>query len=118
MSGGIGSATTAALLGKQPGTPISPADANPLITVPASWNSQSASGIEYAVTLDASDFLNNLVWSATPATQSILAVGCAWRINIRATHPEDDLGWAIVKQISLEGALPHPTSDSALDTGC
>ena len=31
MSGAIGGATAAALLGKQPGTPISPAEANPLI---------------------------------------------------------------------------------------
>lgn len=86
------------------------------LTIWDSKESQFASGLEYAVTLDASDPVNDLDWSATPDTQSILAVGYARRIDIlcqqRATYFEDDPGWAVVKQISLEGILPHPISDS------
>ena len=79
------------------------------LTIWDSKESQFASGLEYAVTLDASDRVNDLDWSATPDTQSILAVGYARRIDIlcqqRATYFEDDPGWAVVKQISLEGVL-------------
>ena len=79
------------------------------LTIWDSKESEFASGLEYRAVLDPADTVRDLDWSATPDTQSILAVGYAHHVDIlcqqRMTYFDDDPGWGLVYRISIAGCV-------------
>ncbi|KAH8099423.1 WD repeat-containing protein [Cristinia sonorae] len=86
------------------------------LTIWDSKESEFATGLEYRKVLDLADPVNDLDWTATPDTQSILAVGFRRRVELlcpqRLTYFDASPGWAVCWTIDLTHTIPHPISDS------
>ena len=76
------------------------------LTIWDSKESEFSSGLEYKMFLSSSDPVNDLDWSATPDSQSILAVGFAHRVELlcqqRMTYFDEDPGWGVILTIDIE----------------
>ncbi|KAI0963718.1 hypothetical protein AcW1_000718 [Taiwanofungus camphoratus] len=86
------------------------------LTIWDSKASEFSSGLEYREVLSLSDPINDLDWSATPDTQSILAIGFAHRVEVlcqqRMTYFDETPGWGRCWTIHMASVMSHPISDS------
>ncbi|KII93785.1 hypothetical protein PLICRDRAFT_101217 [Plicaturopsis crispa FD-325 SS-3] len=86
------------------------------LTIWDSKESEFASGMEYRTLFSASEPINDLDWTSTPDSQSILAVGFAHHIDLlcqqRLTYFDEDPAWGICWRISIGEYIPYSISDS------
>lgn len=86
------------------------------LTIWDSKMSEFSSGLEYREVLSLSDPVNDLDWTATPDSQSILAVGFAHRVELlcqqRMTYFDETPGWGRCWTIDVGRMFPHPIGDS------
>lgn len=79
------------------------------------WD-QTSGQLEYDVTSEFYDTIQDLDWSATPDNQSILAVGYPYKVVMLAQLRYDYLhagpAWAPIREINIKELTPHPIGDS------
>ena len=79
------------------------------------WN-QTSGQLEYDVTFEAYETIQDLDWSATPDNQSVLAVGYPYKVVVLAQLRYDYLNagpaWAPIREIHIKELTPHPIGDS------
>ena len=82
------------------------------LTIWDSWSGQ----LEYEATYEASDTIQDLDWSSTPDSQSILAVGFPYKVVILAQMRYDYMNagpaWAPIRVIHVKELTSHPIGDS------
>ncbi|KAH7320314.1 RAVE protein 1 C terminal-domain-containing protein [Stachybotrys elegans] len=75
------------------------------------------SQLEYEADYDAHNIVQDLDWTSTPDSQSILAVGFQYRVILLAQMRFDYLNkgpaWAAIREINIRDLTPHPIGDSA-----
>lgn len=86
------------------------------LTIWDSKESEFASGLEYRQVLRIAEPVNDLDWSSTPDSQSILAVGFSHRVELlcqqRMSYFDDNPRWDLCWRIDLSEMIPHGISDS------
>ncbi|KAJ3552447.1 hypothetical protein NM688_g4146 [Phlebia brevispora] len=86
------------------------------LTIWDSKESEFASGLEFREVFSSADPVRDLDWTATPDSQSILAVGYAHRVELlcqqRMTYFVETPGWGLCWQVDLTSFIPHQISDS------
>ncbi|OTB04577.1 hypothetical protein M426DRAFT_320691 [Hypoxylon sp. CI-4A] len=79
------------------------------------WDIRAAR-LEYKQDFENSNTVQDLDWTSTPDSQSILAVGFPYRIILLAQMRFDYLNkgpaWAPIREISIREFTPHPIGDS------
>ncbi|KIY45758.1 hypothetical protein FISHEDRAFT_66809 [Fistulina hepatica ATCC 64428] len=84
------------------------------LTIWDSHESEFSSGLEYVTTY--TEPIADLDWTATPDTQSILAVGFSHHIELlceqRMSYFDDGPRWATCWRIEVDSLMPHSISDS------
>ncbi|KAK7746996.1 regulator of (H+)-ATPase in vacuolar membrane [Cytospora paraplurivora] len=79
------------------------------------WDIRGAR-LEYNQEFEAQNVIQDLDWTSTPDSQSILAVGFPSRVLILAQMRFDYLNkgpaWAAIREISIREFTPHPIGDS------
>ncbi|KAJ7487439.1 RAVE protein 1 C terminal-domain-containing protein [Mycena galericulata] len=84
------------------------------LTIWDSKESEFASGLEFRGIF--SDFINDLDWTATPDSQSILAVGFLHHVELlcqkRSTYFDEGPGWTKCWKIEIGSFIPYQISDS------
>ncbi|KAJ6604501.1 RAVE protein 1 C terminal-domain-containing protein [Mycena vulgaris] len=84
------------------------------LTIWDSKESEFASGLEFRGIY--SDSINDLDWTSTPDTQSILAVGFLHHVELlcqqRSTYFDEGPGWTKCWKVELGSFIPYQISDS------
>ncbi|KAJ6509386.1 RAVE protein 1 C terminal-domain-containing protein, partial [Mycena vitilis] len=84
------------------------------LTIWDSKESEFASGLEFRGIYG--DPINDLDWSATPDSQSILAVGFLHHVELlcqqRSTYFDEGPGWTKCWTVEIGSFIPYPISDS------
>ncbi|KAJ7783622.1 RAVE protein 1 C terminal-domain-containing protein [Mycena maculata] len=84
------------------------------LTIWDSKESEFASGLEFRAIF--SDSINDLDWTATPDTQSILAVGFLHHVELlcqqRSTYFDEGPGWTKCWTVEIGSFIPYQISDS------
>ncbi|KAJ6621584.1 RAVE protein 1 C terminal-domain-containing protein [Mycena sp. CBHHK59/15] len=84
------------------------------LTIWDSKESEFASGLEFRGFF--SDSINDLDWTSTPDTQSILAVGFLHHVELicqqRMTYFDEGPGWAKCWKVEIGTCIPYQISDS------
>ncbi|TPX15221.1 uncharacterized protein E0L32_004779 [Thyridium curvatum] len=79
------------------------------------WDIRGAR-LEYAMSFEAGNTVQDLDWTSTPDSQSILAVGFPHRVVLLAQMRFDYLNkgpaWASIREISIRDLTAHPIGDS------
>lgn len=79
------------------------------------WDIQGAQ-LEYESSFESHDTVQDLDWTSTPDSQSILAVGFPHRVlllsQLRYDYLNKGPAWAIVRIIDIRDQTPHPIGDS------
>ena len=79
------------------------------------WDIQGAQ-LEYEGSFESRDAVQDLDWTSTPDSQSILAVGFRHRVlllsQLRYDYLNKGPAWAVVREISTREQTPHPIGDS------
>ena len=79
------------------------------------WD-QTNGQLEYDVTFESYDTIQDLDWSATPDSQSILAVGYPYKVvmltQLRYDYLNAGPAWAPIREIHIKELTPHPIGDS------
>ncbi|CUS15530.1 unnamed protein product [Tuber aestivum] len=79
------------------------------------WDSRAAQ-LEYQQRFESQDVIQDLDWTSTPDSQSILAVGFPHRVLLMCQLRYDYLSagpaWASFRQINIQDITPHPIGDS------
>ncbi|ERS94995.1 hypothetical protein HMPREF1624_08707 [Sporothrix schenckii ATCC 58251] len=79
------------------------------------WDIQGAQ-LEYESSFESHDTVQDLDWTSTPDSQSILAVGFPHRVlllsQLRYDYLNKGPAWAVVRVIDIRGQTPHPIGDS------
>lgn len=79
------------------------------------WDSRAAQ-LEYQQHFESQDVIQDLDWTSTPDSQSILAVGFPHRVLLMCQLRYDYLNagpaWASFRQINVRDITPHPIGDS------
>ncbi|KAG0643869.1 RAVE protein 1 C terminal-domain-containing protein [Tuber brumale] len=79
------------------------------------WDSRAAQ-LEYQQHFESQDVIQDLDWTSTPDSQSILAVGFPHRVLLMCQLRYDYLSagpaWASFRQINIRDITPHPIGDS------
>lgn len=79
------------------------------------WDIQGAQ-LEYESSFESHDTVQDLDWTSTPDSQSILAVGFPHRVlllsQLRYDYLNKGPAWAVVRMIDIRGQTPHPIGDS------
>lgn len=72
--------------------------------------------LEFAETYQTHNVIQDLDWTSTPDSQSILAVGFQYRVLLLSQMRFDYLNkgpaWASIREISIRELTPHPIGDS------
>jgi WD40 repeat protein len=72
--------------------------------------------LEYAGDFEAHNMIQDLDWTSTPDSQSILAVGFQYRVillsQMRFDYLNQGPAWASIREISIREFTPHPIGDS------
>ncbi|KAK8039094.1 RAVE protein 1 C terminal-domain-containing protein [Apiospora rasikravindrae] len=84
------------------------------------WDIRGAR-LEYAQDFGSHNTIQDLDWTSTPDSQSILAVGFAYRVILLSQMRFDYLNkgpaWAQIREINLRELTPHPIGDSTWLSG-
>jgi WD40 repeat protein len=84
------------------------------------WDIRGAQ-LEYAQDFESHNTIQDLDWTSTPDSQSILAVGFQYRVVLLSQMRFDYLNkgpaWAQVREISIREYTPHPIGDSTWLSG-
>lgn len=84
------------------------------LTIWDSKSSQFSTGLEFSCTFDSS--VNDLDWTCTPDSQSILAVGFSHRVVLyaqrRIEHLTEGDAWVPIHEITTNQLSPDPIADS------
>ncbi|KAJ8520116.1 hypothetical protein ONZ45_g3052 [Pleurotus djamor] len=84
------------------------------LTIWDSHESEFASGMEFCCYFE--EEINDLDWTSTPDSQSILAVGFLHHIELyhqqRMNYFDDPPGWAMCHKIDISNTIPYTISDS------
>lgn len=84
------------------------------------WDIKGAK-LEYAQDFESHNTVQDLDWTSTPDSQSILAVGFQYRIVLLSQMRFDYLNkgpaWAQIREISIREYTPHPIGDSTWLSG-
>ncbi|CAK7274350.1 regulator of (H+)-ATPase in vacuolar membrane [Sporothrix epigloea] len=79
------------------------------------WDIQGAR-LEYEGSFESRDTVQDLDWTSTPDSQSILAVGFPHRVlllsQLRYDYLNKGPAWAVIREISTREHTPHPIGDS------
>ena len=79
------------------------------------WDIQGAQ-LEYESQFESHDIVQDLDWTSTPDSQSILAVGFPHRVlllsQLRYDYLNKGPAWAVVREINIRLQTPHPIGDS------
>lgn len=79
------------------------------------WDIRGAR-LEYSQDFESQHAINDLDWTSTPDSQSVLAVGFPHRIlllsQLRFDYLNKGPAWAPVREISIRDMTPHPIGDS------
>lgn len=79
------------------------------------WDIQGAQ-LEYESSFESHDTVQDLDWTSTPDSQSILAVGFPHRVlllsQLRYDYLNKGPAWAVVRMIDIREQTPHPIGDS------
>lgn len=79
------------------------------------WDIRGAS-LEYNQEFEAQNAIQDLDWTSTPDSQSILAVGFPSRVlllsQLRFDYLNKGPAWAPIREISIRDFTPHPIGDS------
>lgn len=79
------------------------------------WDIRGAR-LEYSQDYESHDTIQDLDWTSTPDSQSILAVGFPFRIVLLSQMRFDYLNkgpaWAPIREINIRDLTPHPIGDS------
>lgn len=79
------------------------------------WDIRGAR-LEYNQEFESQNFIQDLDWTSTPDSQSILAVGFPSRVLLLSQMRFDYLNkgpaWAPIREISIRDLTPHPIGDS------
>ncbi len=80
------------------------------------WDIRGAR-LEYAQEFEGQNSVQDLDWTSTPDSQSILAIGFPYRVLLLSQMRFDYLNkgpaWAPIREISIRELTPHPIGDSA-----
>lgn len=84
------------------------------------WDIKGAK-LEYAQNFENHNTIQDLDWTSTPDSQSILAVGFPFRVVLLSQMRFDYLNkgpaWAQIREISIREYTPHPIGDSTWLSG-
>ncbi|KAI1869086.1 uncharacterized protein JN550_006073 [Neoarthrinium moseri] len=84
------------------------------------WDIRGAQ-LEYAQEFESHNTVQDLDWTSTPDSQSILAVGFPYRVVLLSQMRFDYLNkgpaWAQIREISIRDFTPHPIGDSTWLSG-
>ncbi|KAH8677734.1 RAVE protein 1 C terminal-domain-containing protein [Xylariales sp. PMI_506] len=84
------------------------------------WDIRGAR-LEYAQDFESHNTIQDLDWTSTPDSQSILAVGFPYRVVLLSQMRFDYLNkgpaWAQIREISIRDFTPHPIGDSTWLSG-
>ncbi|KAH8203292.1 hypothetical protein TruAng_002590 [Truncatella angustata] len=84
------------------------------------WDIKGAK-LEYAQNFESHNTVQDLDWTSTPDSQSILAVGFPYRVVLLSQMRFDYLNkgpaWAQIREISIREYTPHPIGDSTWLSG-
>ncbi|KAL0951404.1 hypothetical protein HGRIS_008099 [Hohenbuehelia grisea] len=84
------------------------------LTIWDSHESEFASGLEYLRHFEGT--VNDLDWTSTPDSQSILAVGFLHHVDLlcqqRMTYFDEGFGWALCWRIDISNTIPYQICDS------
>ncbi|KAL1887431.1 regulator of (H+)-ATPase in vacuolar membrane [Sporothrix stenoceras] len=87
-------------------------DRRSIVTI---WDIQGAQ-LEYESSFESHDTVQDLDWTSTPDSQSILAVGFPHRVlllsQLRYDYLNKGPAWAVVRVIDIREQTPHPIGDS------
>ncbi|KAH9893751.1 RAVE protein 1 C terminal-domain-containing protein [Xylariomycetidae sp. FL2044] len=79
------------------------------------WDIRGAQ-LEYGQTFENHNTVQDLDWTSTPDSQSILAVGFPYRVvllsQLRFDYLNKGPSWAILHEINIRDFTPHPIGDS------
>ncbi|TDL28114.1 hypothetical protein BD410DRAFT_870276 [Rickenella mellea] len=91
------------------------------LTIWDSKVSEFATGLEYKNIFSTPDTVNDLDWTSTPDSQSILAVGFAHHFVLlcqqRMTYFDQEPAWGVCCRIDIGHMTPHTIGDSIWLTG-
>ncbi|KDQ63425.1 hypothetical protein JAAARDRAFT_169243 [Jaapia argillacea MUCL 33604] len=86
------------------------------LTIWDSKESEFSTGLEYRKVLNVAEPVNDLDWTSTLDSQSVLAVGFAHRVELlceqRMTYFDEGPRWGLCWSIDIGAIIPHPISDS------